>query len=176
LGAPDTAGIGGLLSTAQPKGAFTMTDAPDTDHVVSQLSQSMAQAAESHRQLSQDMGIFAKDEGLRFANLRLERNGGTLDKLQSCQGIPGLIGVQQEWLRDFLQDYASQSMRMMGALRGFTKSMMESAAENASDNIERMKTQAQDAMGHTSAVMDQPAEQMGHAAQDNNDFLQETQH
>ena len=151
-----------------------MTDAPDTDHVVSQLSQSMAQAAESHRQLSQDMGIFAKDEGLRFANLRLERNGGTLDKLQSCQGIPGLIGVQQEWLRDFLQDYASQSMRMMGALRGFTKSMMESAA--ASDNIERMKSQAQDAMGPTSAVMDKPAEQMGHAAQDNNDFMQETQH
>ena len=112
----------------------------------------------------------------RFANLRLERNGGTLDKLQSCQGIPGLIGVQQEWLRDFLQDYASQSMRMMGALRGFTKSMMESAAENASDNIERMKTQAQDAMGHTSAVMDQPAEQMGHAAQDNSSFVQETQH
>jgi len=110
----------------------------------------------------------------RFANLRLERNGGTLDKLQSCQGIPGLIGVQQEWLRDFLQDYASQSMRMMGALRGFTKSMMESAA--ASDNIERMKSQAQDAMGPTSAVMDKPAEQMGHAAQDNNDFMQETQH
>ena len=68
----------------------------------------------------------------------------------------------------------SQLSQSMGALRGFTKSMMESAA--ASDNIERMKSQAQDAMGPTSAVMDKPAEQMGHAAQDNNDFLQETQH
>jgi len=167
-----------LIAAAKTEGA-PMTDAhssPNPDQAVSQLSQSLAQATESHRLLAQELTVFAKDESLRFANLRLERNGATLDKLQNCHGIPGLIGVQQEWLRDFLQDYASQSMRMMGALRGFTKSMMESAAENASDNIERMKTQAQDAMGHTSAVMDQPAEQMGHAAQDNSSFVQETQH
>jgi hypothetical protein len=80
---------------------------PDTDHAVSQLSQSLAQAAESQRLLAQEMTVFAKDESLRFANLRLDRNGATLDKLQNCHGIPGLIGVQQEWLRDFLQDYAS---------------------------------------------------------------------
>jgi ElaB/YqjD/DUF883 family membrane-anchored ribosome-binding protein len=155
-----------------------MTDAPhaDADQVVSHLSQSMTQAGESHRQLAQDVSVFAKDEGLRFANLRLERNGSTLEKLQNCHGIPGLIGVQQEWLRDFLQDYTSQSMRVMGALRGFTKNMMESAAENASDNIERMKTQAQDAMDRTSAAVDKAAEQMRHVAQEGSNFLQETQH
>ena len=153
-----------------------MTDVLDSDQTISQLSHSMSHAAESHRQLAQEMSVFAKDEGLRFANLRLERNGDTLDKLQSCQGVPGLIGVQQEWLRDFLQDYASQSMRMIGALRDFTKSVMEKAAENASDNIERIKTQAEDAMGHTSAMMEKAADQMSHAAQENSNFLQETQH
>jgi hypothetical protein len=156
-----------------------MTDAqhqPDAEQTVSQLSRSLSQAAESHRQLAQEMTVLAKDEGLRFANLRLERNGSTLDKLQNCHGIPGLIGVQQEWVRDFLQDYASQSMRMMGAMRGFAKNVMESAAENASDNFERMQSQAKDVMGHTSAIMEKAADQMGHAAQDNNAFLQETQH
>ena len=112
----------------------------------------------------------------RFADLRLERNGGTLDKLQSCQGIPGLIGVQQEWLRDLLQDYASQSMRMMGALRGLTKNAMESAAENASDNIDRMRKEAQDAMDKTSEAMTRAGEQASHAAQDNSNYVQETQH
>jgi hypothetical protein len=149
---------------------------PETDQTVSQLSQSMAQAAESQRQLAQDIGVFAKDESLRFANLRLERNGSTLDKLQNCHGIPGLLGVQQEWLRDFLQDYTSQSMRVMNAMRGFTKHAMESAAENASDNIERMKTQTQEVMGHTSAAMDKAGDQMNQMAQEGSNFVQETQH
>ena len=148
----------------------------DSDQAVSQLSQSLAQAAESHRLLAEEMTIFAKDEGLRFANLRLERNGSTLDKLQNCHGIPGLIGVQQEWLRDFLQDYASQSMRVMGTLRGLTKNAMESAAENASDNIERMRKEAKDAMDKTGEAMHRAGEQGGQIVQDNNNYVQETQH
>ena len=156
-----------------------MTNAPqsqDPDQAVSQLSQSLAQAAESQRLLAEEMTIFAKDEGLRFANLRLERNGTTLDKLQNCHGIPGLIGVQQEWLRDLLQDYASQGMRMMGALRGLTKHAMESAAENASDNIERMRREAKDAMDKTGEAMHRAGEQVSQRVQDDSNFVQETQH
>ena len=148
----------------------------DPDQAVSQLSQSLAQAAESHRLLAEEMTIFAKDEGLRFANLRLERNGSTLDKLQNCHGIPGLIGVQQEWLRDFLQDYASQSMRMMGTLRGLTKNAMESAAENASENIDRMRKEAKDAMDKTGEAMHRAGEQVSHIVQDSSNYVQETQH
>ena len=153
-----------------------MTDHPESEQAVSQLGQSLAQAAESHRQLTQDMSVFAKDESLRFANLRLERNGSTLDKLQNCQGIPGLIGVQQEWLRDFLQDYTSQSMRVMNAMRGFTKHAMESAAENASDNIDRMKSQAKDAMDRTSEAMHKAGEQVSEMVQENANYIQETHH
>jgi len=156
-----------------------MTDAhssPNPDQAVSQLSQSLAQAAEGHRLLAQEMTVFAKDEGLRFANLRLERNGTALDKLQNCVGLPGLIGVQQEWLRDFLQDYASQGMRVMGALRGLTKKAMESAAENASENIERIRDEAQDVMDRTSEAMNRAGEQVSQVVQDNNNYIQETQH
>ena len=156
-----------------------MTDAhssPNPDQAVSQLSQSLAQAAEGHRLLAQEMTVFAKDEGLRFANLRLERNGTALDKLQNCVGLPGLIGVQQEWLRDFLQDYASQGMRVMGALRGLTKKAMESAAENASENIERMRHEAKDAMDKTGEAMNRAGEQVSQMAQDANNYVQETQH
>ena len=146
-----------------------------SDQAVSQLSQSLAEAAESQRALAEEITVFAKDEGLRFANLRLERNGSTLEKLQNCHGIPALIGVQQEWLRDLLQDYSSQSMRMMNAMRGLTKNAMETAAENASENIDRMQSQAQNAMERTSDAIDRAAEQTGHIMQDNN-YVQETQH
>ena len=144
---------------------------------VSQLGETMAQTAESHRVLAQEMTAFAKDESLRFMNLRLERNGQALDKLQHCHGIPGLIGVQQEWLRDLLQDYTSQSMRLMGTMRGLTKNVMESAAENAADSIDRMQHEASDAMHRAENVghqaVQQAEEQMGNIIQDtNNNYVQ----
>jgi hypothetical protein len=168
-----------------------MTDIPnsaDPAQTISQLGEtlggSLAQTAESHRVLVQEMTGFAKDESLRFVNLRLERNGVALDKLQHCHGIPGLIGVQQEWLRDFLQDYTSQGMRMMGAWRGLTKNVIESAAENAADNIDRMQHQASD-MAHQAEdaihragnagyqAAQQADEQIGNIAQDmNNNYIQ----
>ena len=168
-----------------------MTDTPnatDPTQAVSQLGEtlrdSLAQTAESHRILVKEMTGFAKDESLRFVNLRLERNGAALDKLQHCHGIPGLIGVQQEWLHDFLQDYTSQSMRMMGAMRGLTKNVMESAAESAADNIDRMQRgasdmahQAEDAIHRAGNMgyqaVQQAGEQTGNIAQDmNNNYVQ----
>ena len=156
----------------------------DPGQTVSQLGQSLAQTAASGRTLAKDMSIFAKDEGLRFVNLRLERNGAVLDRLQSCAGLPGLIGVQQEWLRDFLQDYSSQSMRLMDAMRGLTRTVMETAGQSASDTIDRMQQQtgdvlhqAEDAvhqgenMGYQ--AVQQTEEQMGNIVQDtNNNYVQ----
>ena len=136
---------------------------------VSQLSESMTQTAESHRALVQEMTLFAKDEGLRFVNLRLERNGQALEKLQSCHGIPGLIGVQQEWLRDFVQDYIGQNMRLAGALRGLTQNVMACASEQAAENMDHAQHVASD-------MVHQANEQMGHMAQDVNTYVQEPIH
>ncbi len=129
----------------------------------------MSQTAESHRALIQEMTTFAKDEGLRFVNLRLERNGQALDKLQNCQGIPGLIGVQQEWLRDFVQDYIGQNMRMAGALRGLTQNVMACASEQAAENVDRAQHAASD-MAH------ETGQQMSHIAQEVNNYGQQIQH
>jgi ElaB/YqjD/DUF883 family membrane-anchored ribosome-binding protein len=141
----------------------TQPQSGHTDPAVSLLGESLAQTTESQRVLVQEMTVFAKDESLRFATLRLERNGTALDRLHNCHGIPGLIGVQQEWLRDFLQDYASQSMRMMGAWRGLTKNVMESAAETASDNIDQMQQGASDMVHQTEAAVHH-AQDMGYQA------------
>ena len=161
-----------------------MNNPYEHDQTVSQLGQSLAQTAESGRALVEEMTLFAKDESLRFVNLRLERNGAALDRLQNCQGIPGLIGVQQEWLRDLLQDYTGQSMRWIGALRGLTRNVMEKATENAADNIDRMQHQAGEAMQQAEEAthraenmgyqaVQQADEQIGNIVQDtNNNYVQ----
>ncbi len=93
-----------------------MPDAIDADAAISQISDGLARAAESQRQLVQQMAGFARTEAARFANLRLERNGDVLEKIQNCHGLPGLIGVQQEWLRAFVEDYLGQQMRLAGSV------------------------------------------------------------
>ncbi|MBA2590028.1 MAG: hypothetical protein H0U98_15555 [Alphaproteobacteria bacterium] len=158
---------------------------------VSQLGESLrgslAQTAQSQRALFQEMTVFAKDESLRFANLRLERNGAALDKLQHCQGVPGLLSVQQEWLRDLMQDYMGQQKRLAGAFRGLTQNALASAAEAASDNIDRMQQNASEMVHRGSEQMDQAvhqatdmaqqtAEQVNQAAQDANHYVQEPVH
>ena len=153
-----------------------MNTAFEHDETVSQLGQSLAQTAESGRALAQDIAHYAKDESLRFVNLRLERNGAALDRLQNCQGIPGLIGVQQEWLRDLLQDYTSQSMRWMGAWRGLTRNVMETAAENTAETIDRVQDDAGEAIQQAGDAVDQAGEQMNQMVQDTNNYIQETQH
>jgi len=155
-----------------------MTDTlhPDPAQAISHLGESLAQTAENQRLLAKQMTDFAKDESLRFVNLRLERNGAAMDKLQHCAGLPGLIGVQQEWMRDFLQDYTSQSMRLMGAMRGLTQNVMSCAVETASDNIDRMKQQAGETMERASDAMNQAGEQVTHMVQETNAYVQETTH
>jgi ElaB/YqjD/DUF883 family membrane-anchored ribosome-binding protein len=141
----------------------------DSPKAVSQLSESMAQTAESQRALLQDMTHFAKEESLRFMNLRLERNGAALDKLQNCRGLPGLLGVQQEWLRDLVQDYMSQNMRLAGAFRGVAQNVVASAAETASQTVDRMQQEAGE-------MAEQAGEQMNRAAETVENYVQETQH
>ena len=136
---------------------------------VSQLSESMAHTAESHRALIQEMTQFAKDESMRFINLRLERTGQTLEKLQNAHGIPGILGAQQEWLRDLVQDYMDHNMRVAGTLRGFTQNVMACASEQAAENIDRAQHAASN-MAH------ETGQQMSHMAQDANNYVQQTQH
>jgi hypothetical protein len=146
-----------------------MSQINDVSPAISQLGDCLNQAAETQRQLFQEIASFARDEASRFANLRLERNGEVLDKIQTCRGLPGLIGVQQEWLRTFMQDYMGQQMRLAGALRGLAHDVVATAAETASENIDRMQQEGRE----VAEAAARPVEQM---AQEVESLAQETQH
>ena len=152
----------------------------DVSPAFAQLGDCLAQAAESQRLLFQEISSFVRDESLRFTNLRLERNGEAMEKMQNCQGLPGLIGVQQEWLRGFVEDYLAQQMRLAGAFRGIAHNVVASAAETASENIDRMQQDGQQvaerAGDEMNRMADTAGQQMDQMAQDANNFVQQTQH
>lgn len=169
----------------------TSPDTAEAGAAMSQLGDSLAQAATSQRQLFQDIANFARSESLRFANLRLERNGAALEKMQSCQGLPGLIGVQQEWLRSFVEDYFGQQVRLAGAFRGLSQEAMTNAAETASETIDRVREESREIADTVSEELDQMADtavrqteqiadtadrQVDQIAQDANRYSPVTQH
>lgn len=146
-----------------------MPQSRDANPLISQLGDCFAQAAESQRQLFQEITNFARDESLRFANLRLEHNGEALEKMHNCRGLPGLIGAQQEWLRALMEDYMGQQVRLAGAFRGLAHDVAATAAETASENIDRMQQDSRE-MAETAS------RQMNQMARDASDFVQETHH
>ena len=157
-----------------------MTDVPHTENTAaeaaSRLSETLAQAGESQRTLLVEMTSFAKDESQRFINLRLERTHDVMNKLSTCQGVSGLLGVQQEWLRDLMQDYGAQNMRLAGALRGVTHKAVASATEAATGTMNRMQDQAVDAMRQTQDMTREAGEKMTDVAQDLDDTPNYVQH
>ena len=130
----------------------TSTETSGPEKAVSDFSEQLAQTAQSQRALVTEMTSFAKDETRRFFNLRMDRTSQALEKLQSCQGLTGLIGVQQEWLRDLMQDYADLSQRNAQAFRGITQTVVAQASHAASETVDRMHAQAQDSL-HQGAQM-----------------------
>jgi hypothetical protein len=160
------------------KGTSAMDDNAATQ-TVSHVNNALAQAGMSQRILFQEIGQFTRDESLRFANLRLERNGTLLDKFSSSVGVGGLIAAQQEWLRDMIGDYSAQAQRVAGLLRGMAHNAVASAAQSAGETVDRVHSQTREAMRQTAEALDEGQTRMDAAARDavrEADQPQETQH
>jgi len=76
-----------------------------------ELSQLIEQSFDQQRALWQQAARYFRDESLRFATLRLKRANHALENVQGRDGFKILAQVHQAWLRDFVQDYAEQSVR-----------------------------------------------------------------
>jgi hypothetical protein len=88
----------------------------------------LAQTAQKNRALLEEMAHFTQAETLRFFQQRLDRDNAALGKLQDAQGAGGVIGVQQEWLRELFQDCLGQNMRLAEMMRTMTRDAFDSCS------------------------------------------------
>ena len=71
----------------------------------------VAKAMGHNRAMFQKLLHAMHEESLRFVNRRLEHTGRAIESSRDCQGVMGLVSVQQEFLMDLARDYAEQSRR-----------------------------------------------------------------
>jgi hypothetical protein len=116
---------------------------------IAHLSHSFETALDQNRALFAEMARFTKDESLRLAHKQLEHADLVFAHLHDGRNFAGLIGVQQEWIKDMMQEYAMQSLRyaeMFQAMTRRVQSRVESAASDmqhqAEENIDTFNRQA----------------------------------
>ncbi len=80
------------------------------------------------RLMEQNWSIFQKtmhvmrEESLHFVNRRLEQTSHAIESSRECEGVSGLLAVQQEWMLNFARDYAEQTKRFAELMREATES------------------------------------------------------
>ena len=95
------------------------------------LSQSLEKTFDQNRMLWSEMARFTRNESMRFVQLQMDHANHAFAQIDSRRDLSSLIGAQQEWFKETMQDYASQSLRyaeMMRMLAGKVRSRTEQAA------------------------------------------------
>ena len=127
----------------------------DTCENITHLSQSLEQTLTQNRNLFEEMARFTKDESLRLAHRQLDHAEQAFSHFRERHDLSGLIGAQQEWLKQMMQEYASLSLRyaeMFHALAQHVQSHVESAASDLQHQAEDV---AED-LGHMQSQMVRP--------------------
>ena len=112
-----------------------MSNPSDTDRSesIAQLSQSLEKTLTQNRTLFEEMARFTRNESLRLAHAQLDHAHHAFSHFRERQDLSSLIGAQQEWVRQMMQEYAALSLRyaeMFHSLAQHVQSHVESAASD----------------------------------------------
>lgn len=119
---------------------------------IAHLSQSLEKALTQNRTLFEEMARFTKDESLRLAHMQLDHANHAFSHLRERHDFSGLIGAQQEWVKQMMQEYAAMSLRyaeMFHTLALHVQSHVESAASD----MQHQAAEVAEDLGHMQADM-----------------------
>ena len=112
-----------------------MHDHTGTDHAphegIVQLSHSLERTLNQNRALLEEMAHFTKDETLRLAHMQLDHASQAFTYFHERHNLGGMIGAQQEWIKQMMQEYATLGLRYAEMFQSVTRhvqSHVESAA------------------------------------------------
>ena len=116
---------------------------PETDRSerIAQLGQSLETTLHQNRTLFEEMARFTKNESFRLAHAQLDHANQAFSHFRERDDFSGLIGAQQEWVKQMMQDYAQLSLRyaeMFHSLAQQVQSHVESAANDLQHQADEM--------------------------------------
>lgn len=102
------------------------------------------------RLMDQNWSMFQKTlqvmqaESLSFMNRRLEHTSHAIENSRDCEGISGLLAIQQEWMVDFARDYAEQTRRLTELMRDLAENGASNVSSATSEMADHGRDEAED--------------------------------
>lgn len=132
---------------------------PDHDSTsqegIAQLSHSLERTLDQSRALFEEMARFTQDESLRFAHMQLDHADHAFSHFRERRDLSGLIGAQQEWIKQMMQEYATLSLRYAEMFHTMAQHV-QSHVENAASDLRHRAEQMAEDLGHTHDGMPRP--------------------
>jgi hypothetical protein len=117
------------MTTRNRRHSESETDSPAANI----LDGSLAKVVEHNKLLMEKMVHAMHEESLRFVNHRLECTGKALEGLRDCEGVAGMVAVQNEYLFAIARDYLEGSRRFGEIMRDLTVIGTREAARDLTD-------------------------------------------
>ena len=128
---------------------------PDNRESIVQLSQSLEKTLAQNRDLVEGMTRFAKDETLRLVHAQLDHANQAFSHFRERRDVSGLIGAQQEWLRQMMQEYANSSLRYAEMFQTLAQHV-QSHVKNAAHDFQHQSERAAEDLGQMQSNMIRP--------------------
>ncbi len=100
---------------------------------IAHLSHSLEMALGRNRALLEDVARFTRDESLRLARMQLDHAGAAFAQMHDRHDLSALVGAQQEWLKQAMNEYANLGLRYAEMFQGLTQQVQSHVQAAASD-------------------------------------------
>ena len=114
---------------------------------VTQLSQSLERTLEQNRALLEEMARFTKNETLHLAHRQLDHADNAMTHFHERRDFGSLIGAQQEWVRQTIQEYAALGLRYAEMFQAMTL-RVQSHVESAASDLQHQAEDEMEDLGH----------------------------
>jgi len=110
------------------------TSHSDMPHdAIEALRQSVEKTLDQNRVLLGEIAHFTKCESMRVAQRNLEHANHAFAHFDERRDLAGLIEAQQKWIKEMMQDYASQSLHYAEMFRSLSQGVRRQAEHAASE-------------------------------------------
>src|SRR6185312_866951 len=110
------------------------TSHSDMPHdAIEALRQSVEKTLDQNRVLLSEIAHFTKCESMRVAQRNLEHANHAFAHFDERRDLAGLIEAQQKWVKEMMQDYASQSLHYAEMFRSLSQGVRRKAEHAASE-------------------------------------------
>jgi len=120
------------------------------------LRQSVKKTLDQNRVLLTEIAHFTKTESMRVAQRNLDHATHAFAHFDGRRDLAGLIEAQQEWIKQMMQDYATQSLHYAEMFRSLTQGLRNHAEHAASEFAAEAEETAKEFGEKSEAMMHQP--------------------